>query len=120
MQKLIDNGISWCDIGAIARDPSARTPDHQFFDDLGIGARFPPFYECLRSRFRSMRSRAPRLWRDVRRLVGECDARPADLRIPDFATTWLTGGEVVTYDIGDNECVFIVNTNGDTYESRTL
>jgi radical SAM protein with 4Fe4S-binding SPASM domain len=33
----------------------------------------------------------------------------------EYAKTWLTGGTDPTYNVRDDECVFIVNTNGDLY-----
>lgn len=123
MQKLIDNGVHFGAISVLSRAtlPHVRQI-YQFFDGLGIGSRFLPFY--MNAYEKQIQEHALTHAEIVAGLNAAFDtwleSENATPALPiseylDYATTWLGGGEGMTYNIRENECVFIVNTNGDTY-----
>jgi uncharacterized protein len=123
MQKLIDNGIHFGAISVLSRAtlPHVRQI-YRFFDSMGIGSRFLPFY--MNAYEKQVQEHALTHAEIVAGLSAVFDAwlqsEDATPALPvseylDYATTWLGGGEGATYNIRENECVFIVNTNGDTY-----
>jgi uncharacterized protein len=123
MQKLIDNGIHF---GAIAVLSRATLPyvreTYRFFDSLRLGSRFLPFYmnanekqvqehELTHAEVVTALNLLFDAW-----LESE-NATPVEpiAEYLEYAKTWLTGGTDPTYNVRDDECVFIVNTNGDLY-----
>src|SRR5262249_14508114 len=123
MQKLVDNDIDLGAIAVLSRSTLAHVRQiYEFYDSLRVGVRFLPFYmsadaaqvqvhelsyaeivAALNSLFDAwMASNTATPVEPVAEYLG-------------YATTWLGSGAGLTYDMRENECVFIVNTNGDTY-----
>lgn len=125
LQKLIDNDIRFCGIAVLARNTLPHvTAIYHFFDDLGVDHRLLEFYRTAGG------DQAARHGIDFDELVGAHKAlfrawlasesassvQPIEEYLR-YAGSYMTGQEGHRHDPAASERVFMIDVNGDVYNT---